>query len=67
MPHRIKEILLRPSMRVMTANTGIRPRNDPCVGRSKPWRPLIVTTGAQLADAGNRHRLEIRPMGVVTG
>jgi len=65
MSNRVEQILLQPTMGVMTGDTGVCSRDNPFMSRRKTRGSLIVTTGTQLTNAGHGHRLKIRPMGNV--
>lgn len=64
---RVKKILVRAAMGIMTGNTGICPRLDLLVGGEKIRIALIVTFGAEFADGFLGHRLMVGAMGTVAG
>jgi hypothetical protein len=65
MSNRVEQVLLQPTMGIMTGYTGVRTGGDTLMGGSKTRRSLVVTARTQLTNTGHGHRLEIGTMGSV--
>ena len=67
MADRIKQILLRSTVWIMTTDTRIGTRLDPLVGHDETIGLLIVTRGTKLTEAHAQQCILTRPMSVVAG